>query len=358
MADKNPPRPEDGLIVLMPVFGDWDSVEILLPLLDGALQKAGESARVLLVDDGSIGTDATGEIPSQTGSAGPRKATDLKQLARCEKTGMLIGSYEHLTHVDLLRLRRNLGHQRAICVGLSYIAEHHPACTTVVMDSDGEDDPHDVPRLLARAAESSGKQIVFAQRRRRSEGLIFRLFYLLYRWFHLLLVGYKVRFGNFSVVPPSSLQSLVVVPELWSHYAAAVLSSKLPYCAVPCDRAKRLAGESKMDFVGLVVHGLSALAVFSDRVGTRVLLGSLLLIALTLVGIPIVVGIRLGTDMAIPGWATYAVGVLVIVLGQLITLATTICFIVLSQRSQLSFLPVNNYAFFLQCIECIWKRDE
>ena len=81
--------------------------------------------------------------------------------------------------------------------------------------------------------------------------------------------------GNFSVIPRERLASLVVVSELWNHYAAAAMRSRQPFCTIPTRRAERLDGESKMNFVGLVVHGLSAISVYSDIVGVRLLIADL-----------------------------------------------------------------------------------
>ena len=96
------------------------------------------------------------------------------------------------------------------------------------MDSDGEDSPQDVPRLLERfEAEACGK-VIFAERTKRSESMTFMFFYSVYRWVHLMLTGVPVRVGNFSVIPRSRLESLVTVSELWNHYAAAVFKSRQP----------------------------------------------------------------------------------------------------------------------------------
>ena len=60
-----------------------------------------------------------------------------------------LGPLKSLATVDVLPLRRNLGHQRAIAIGLAYVEQHIDNRCVVVMDSDGEDSPEDVPRLLA-----------------------------------------------------------------------------------------------------------------------------------------------------------------------------------------------------------------
>ena len=176
------------------------------------------------------------------------------------------------------------------------------------MDADGEDDPADVPRLLARLREEGHQKVVFAERSRRSETLTFRIFYVFYKVLHYLLTGKGVRVGNFSAIPRRRLSSLVVVAEMWNHYAAAVFRSRQPYCMVPTRRGRRLCGRSSMNFVSLVTHGLSAISVYSDVVGVRLLVVSILMAVFTMGGIVAAVIVRLATDWAVPGWASYTVG--------------------------------------------------
>ena len=102
-----------------------------------------------------------------------------------------------------------------------------------------------------------------------------------------------------------------------------------------------------MNFVALVSHGLSAISVFGDIVGVRLLIGSLTGALLAGLGILGVVTIRLFTHWAIPGWATYTTGLLAIVLIQFIAVATSFTFIVLSNRVNFDFLPVRDYAPFV-----------
>jgi hypothetical protein len=265
--------------------------------------------------------------------------------------------WDFFIQIDILRLLRNVGHQRAICIGLCHIADNLPCDRIIVMDGDGEDDPNDIPELLKASDQSTETSIVFAERRRRTESILFRFFYYIYRLLHLILVGLRVRFGNYSVVPFEYARQLVVVAEMWNHYAASIILSRLPYTSVPCSRAPRLTGASKMNFVSLVVHGLSALAVFSDRIGARVLMGSIHLMFLTIIGMASVVIIRFTTELSIPGWAAFAFGVLLLLLGQLATISASICLIVLSQRNNFGFLPVKIYSQFVDHVKTIWRRN-
>jgi len=115
---------------------------------------------------------------------------------------------------------------------------------------------------------------------------------------------------------------LMGVPDLWNHYAASVYRARLPRTLVPLPRGRRLAGESKMNFVSLLIHGLSAMSVFSDQVSARLLTAavSFAVIAIALMGVT--AGIRWFTDLAVPGWATFTVGLLLVLVVQLLSFAT------------------------------------
>ena len=71
-----------------------------------------------------------------------------------------------------------------------------------------------------------------------------------------------------------------------------------------------------MDFVSLVVHGLSALFANQEIVGTRLLVLDLLITAGPLLLIGGVAAIRLFTNLAIPGWATFTMGLLFVLVSQ------------------------------------------
>src|SRR4051812_37592691 len=236
------------ILVLIPVFNDWPAVARLLIELDRTLGVSGRDARVLLVDDGSSETPGPDLAPPA-----PRR----------------------LREIEILQLRRNVGHQRAIAIGLSHSEFAIQAEVIVVMDGDGEDRPDDVPRLVDELERADGRRIIFAKRLRRSEGALFATMYALYRWLHLLLTGERVRFGNFSAIPAPLLGRLNTMSELWNHYAAAVIKSRVPYATIITTRGIRYSGTTKMNYVGLVTHGLSAMSVFGDLIGVRLLAATL-----------------------------------------------------------------------------------
>jgi hypothetical protein len=107
----------------------------------------------------------------------------------------------------------------------------------------------------------------------------------------------------------------------------------------------------------LVSHGLSAISVFGDIVGVRLLIGSFLGSLLAGAGIVIVVIIRLFTGLAIPGWATSATGILAVIAIQLITIATSFTFFVLSSRANLGFIPLRDYSWFVEEAVDIYSHE-
>lgn len=307
------------LAICIPVFNDWTSASLLLARLDELASGQAMRWDVLFVDDGS-----TEPFPSATGE-----------------------TMRHLRSVKVLRLRRNLGHQRAIAIALAHLHEHGDHHFIAVMDGDGEDDPAFLTPLLERCKRGGTSEVVFAQRVKRSEGLAFRVGYWLFRVLHRLLVGRKVEVGNFSVVPRTALARLVGVSELWNHYAASVFHARLPTAMIPVPRAKRLAGQSKMNVVSLATHGLTAISVYSEVVGVRALLVLSMAMLTVLFAAGVVVAIRLFSDLSIPGWATTTFGLLILALINLATLCTFMGLFALRARTDASFVPLRDYHYYV-----------
>jgi hypothetical protein len=249
--------------------------------------------------------------------------------------------------VEVLSLRCNVGSQRAIAIGVAHIQQQVDCEALLIMDGDGEDDPRDVPRLLQAMHEHNDRCIVFAARKKRSESWSFRICYHLYRLVHLLLTGISVRVGNFSVVPAVYLKRLVLLSDLWNHYAAAIFKSRIPYRTVPTHRAPRLAGRSRMNFVSLVAHGLSGISVFSEIVGVRLLLTTGLFTLLSVLALFTLLGMML-MGLTVPAWSYQLIGVLVLMLAQCLVLGVVFVMVILSGRSTTSFLPVRDYSYFVE----------
>jgi glycosyltransferase involved in cell wall biosynthesis len=304
-----------SIVICVPVFNDATSAVLLLDQLDDVAASLPYDFAVVFVDDGS----------------------------RHEECVALPGPTPHIPTVEVLRLRRNLGHQRAIAIGLSFIAAETDADYVVVMDGDGEDCPSSLPKLLAAAVEGSPHSAVFAERLKRHDGAGFMIGYRAFRLLHKLFVGRDVKVGNFSILPRPVVERVVGVSEIWNHYAAGVFHARIPVVQVPIVRGRRLAGESKMNLPSLVMHGICALSVWSDVIVSRLFVIVAGLMAAVIVALTAVLMIRLSTSAAIPGWATAAAGMLVIGGLLLGIVSLLLAVFVLGNRSSTNFLPHRDW---------------
>jgi len=315
------------LVVLIPILNDWVSVAEVITGLDQAFAASADSISVLMIDDGS-----TIAPPAQ------------------------LGPFQKLTGVSVLTLKKNVGHQRALAVGLCYIAEKIKCDAVVIMDGDGQDVPADAARLVERMKQLPEPTAVFAERARRSESLAFRFCYGIYRLLHLLLTGLGIHVGNFSVLPAAYLSRLAIEPMLWNHYAASVLRARVPVDRVATARGVRIQGESRLNFVALVVHGLSALACYGEIIGVRLILLSGLLFAFGLLDLAALIGIKLFTNLAIPGWTSLFLGLVLVVILQVATLVSNFTMQIISLRSAQPFLPARDYAWFVAGLLTIYPK--
>lgn len=246
----------------------------------------GPSTFVVAVDDGSVRTPLPAAAIAAAGLAGV-----------------------------VLQLRRNVGHQRAIATGLGYVADVlRTSAPTVVMDCDGEDVPSTIAALLA-ALEVADADIVVAQRRSRIETVRFKSFYLIYKLLFRLLTGRAISFGNFMAMNRVALHRLSAMAELGTHVAGTVLLSRLRWKTCPIDRGSRYAGASKMNFVGLALHGFKGLMIFAEDVLVRVGAACAFVASLSLLGVVTAVALK-SIDYATPGWFSVALGILLLVFLQ------------------------------------------
>ena len=111
------------LSVVVPVYNEETNVEPLVGEINGVLRHLGKSYEVVVVDDGS--EDRTFAV--------------LSKLHREQPT------------MKVVRLKRNFGQTAALAAGLAYARGE----IVVLMDGDGQNDPADIPALLAKLAEGN-----------------------------------------------------------------------------------------------------------------------------------------------------------------------------------------------------------
>ncbi|MCS7092259.1 MAG: glycosyltransferase [Patescibacteria group bacterium] len=312
------------IAIVIPVYED---VPAFRRLLDELSQLVPDKIFVIAVDDGSINHPLESKLFENLGLGGV-----------------------------ILRLRRNVGHQHAIAIGLSYVVENvRSADAVVIMDSDGEDDPGAIP-LLLEALKLDSTDVVVAKRKKRVESLKFRFFYKVYKMLFKFTTGQTINFGNFMALKLHAVQRLTTMPELCYHVAAAILASKLRVQSIPIDRRERYAGKSKMNFISLVLHGFRALMVFSENVMVRIGIACSLMGAAALISMLMAIFLKI-SGYSTPGWFSVAFGLLLLIFIQTGTLAFVSLLLAGHTRSY-GLMPIESYKSFVQKVFIIKKTNK
>lgn len=311
----------EHLAIVAPVYNDWDCAENFVRDL-AHTPDLPQDVTVILVNDGST-------------RGNPSAAT---------------WHLRNGLHIRIVDLGTNLGHQRAIAAGLVEANGLEGISAVVVSDADGEDRPADISTLWAHY-KANPTQVVVAQRRKRTENIRFKAFYRGYRWLFSVLTGQHLDFGNFSLIPGEHLTRVSMSPLLWRNYPATLMRSGLPLLRVPLDRGTRYAGQSRMNFIGLVNHGLSGMSSFSDVIYARLLAASgasvIGLLAIVLTG----VAVRVSTGSALPGWLALAAAIAALALAQVIATVLVVSFLTFAVGS-LSGSPTTVIA--PQFVRAVW----
>jgi polyisoprenyl-phosphate glycosyltransferase len=300
-------------LIIVPVLNDEGSLTTLIRELTRELADR-TAVSMLVVDDGSV------------------PPIDLVHVRALEG--------------QVITLSRNLGHQKAIAIGLAHAVAHSLADVFVVMDADGEDRPGDVARLLAAVESGPELSLVVAQRTKRSERLAFRASYQLYRLLFFLLTGHRISFGNFSAIGIAAARRLVAMHELWASFPATLIRSRLPIVELPTDRGKRYHDQPRMNFVSLVTHGFGAVSTFLESVLTRIILGASILVAVCVLASVVAIALKL-VGMATPGWMTTVIGVSLILMVSIAILSFVGLGLSLLAGSQTVPAPSASYSSFI-----------
>lgn len=131
MAHDNPVE----ISIVIPVYNEEENLPVLQDQIRAVLDTLERSAEIVYVDDGS--TDTSYHVLTQLAHADPR--------------------------VRVIQFRRNFGQTAAIAAGLDYAQGD----IIVMMDSDLQNDPTDIPRLLAKLDE--GYDVVSGWRKQRQD---------------------------------------------------------------------------------------------------------------------------------------------------------------------------------------------
>lgn len=300
------------IVVVIPVFNDWESVSQLVAEFPTSLA----AFHLLIVDDGST--------------------------EPCPETFTIPAGF---AGAEIVSFEINQGHQRAIASGICEAVRRIPHDYLVVMDGDGEDSPASLEKLIDEQGKNPDA-IVVASRGIRTEGVKFKLFYAVFKRLFVLLTGWRLDFGNYSVMPAKHAHALTMMPELWNHYPSSIIRSGRPLQRIRIDRGSRYAGKSKMSFLSLVSHGLSGLGNFFDIIFVRLLWFASLFTAaatmllITLIVLRLVDWVQSGFEEFVPGWGTFVAGFIVFATLQVWLFAATGTLLAMINRQTIRPIPL------------------
>ncbi len=316
-------KSRNNILIVTPVYNDWESFKNLASDIDKIIGGSHDIS-ILIVNDGST-------IPHE-----------------------MVGQYNNISTIDIINLIGNMGHQRAISVGLASVDTSFYDFV-IVMDSDGEDKVSYIPEFIKLFNKTGG--IVVAERTKRSESIIFRIFYYFYKTIFRILTGMSISFGNFSLIPANFISRIIALPESWNNYPSAILKSKLPISYLDTIRGERYSGESKMNFTSLLLHGFGSISVFSEFVLVRTLISFLVFFLCLILLLLFVLSLRFIFDLYIfPGWATAFSGFIAVMLFQVLIFLMITIFMYLGNRSNISFSLKSVFRQYIDSTENVYRK--
>ena len=261
--------------IVVPLYNDEEVVELLCETVLNKIGHKFQSVRLILIDDGS--SDGTNLV--------------AKRIAR-EKE-----------EVEYIRLAGNFGQHRAISAGLKFTS----ASLVAVMDSDLQDRPEDIIRLVQKMHDDDNPMAI-ARRKKRPASFFKRFSSRAFALSSNLLVPFKVdpNLGAFRVMDQSIVSELNQVNETTGTPFSLLYSMGVPFSTVDLERSPRIAGSTGYNL-------RKSLKLASDRIMTYSIKPIRLAITLGIISGLFSLGIATYTivnygiqDRVAPGWTSIA----------------------------------------------------
>ena len=201
------------LTVVIPVFNEAGALETLHERLCGVLDKSGEDCEIIFVDDGSD-------------DGGPGVLDRIS--ARDER-------------VTVLTFRRNYGKSAALDAGF----RHASGDTIITIDADLQDDPSEIPRLLAKLDE--GFDAVSGWKKLRNDPIDKTLPSGIFNWFVRRVSGLDIHDFNcgFKAYRRESVEGLRLYGELHRFIPAILHWNGFTMAEIDVTHHPRTTGKSK-----------------------------------------------------------------------------------------------------------------
>jgi polyisoprenyl-phosphate glycosyltransferase len=227
------------IIILIPVFNDWNSLEKLIKEISYNIEDYKTiKFKCVIINDSST----------------------IKQPKLIKPN--IIQSFQ------ILDMKENRGHARCNAFGIRHVLKNEQFDYLILMDGDGEDRPIEIKSLVNKVIDNPNISVI-AKRVKRSEGFFFQLLYQVHKIITYIFTGKNVNFGNYSCLTKPDVEKIYSQPSLWSSYSGTVKKNIKQLNQIDSIRGLRYFGPSQMSLLKLLIHSFSIIAVFKYQVFLR-----------------------------------------------------------------------------------------
>lgn len=267
---------QQSISVVVPIYNDEEVIAELHRRLRPVMEEITADYELILVDDGS----------------------------RDHSWQKMLEVRQENEHVRAVRLSRNFGQQSAIAAGLSLTGKE----LIVLMDSDLQDRPEDIPVLIDALLADKQATMAIAQWEERKDSrmklAVSRLFQRVSN--RITEIHTMPRLGIFRVMKKSVVDELKKFPEKTATTVSLLYYIGSKFVAVPLKRDARFAGKSGYNLrkmLALTFARIFSFSMFPIRIVTY--LGALLCIGSMIAALALVIYKLVGNVVA--GWTSMMV---------------------------------------------------
>lgn len=267
---------KQSLSVVIPIYNDEEVIAELLRRLTAVLTQIVKDYEIILVDDGS----------------------------RDRSWSVMQSERQQREHLRIARLSRNFGQQNAIAAGLSLTTKD----LIVLMDSDLQDRPEDIPVLIDALLADPQATMSIAQWQERKDSrmkiAVSRLFQRVSN--SITDIHTMPRLGIFRVMKKNVVEELRRFPEKTATAVSLLYYIGSHYVAVPLKRDARFAGTSGYNLrkmLQLTFARIFSFSMFPIRMVTY--MGALLCFGSMIAALVLIIYKIMGNVLA--GWTSMMV---------------------------------------------------
>lgn len=265
-----------SISVVVPIYNDQEVIAELHRRLRPVLEAITDRYELILVDDGS-------------------RDHSWEEMLKVRQAN---------EHVRAVRLSRNFGQQSAIAAGLSLTSND----LIVLMDSDLQDRPEDIPTLIdALLADPQAMMAIAQWEERKDSRMKLAVSRLFQRVSNTITEIHTVpRLGIFRVMKKSVVEELRNFPEKTATTVSLLYYIGSRYVAVPLKRDARFAGKSGYNLskmLALTFARIFSFSMFPIRMVTY--MGAFLCIGSMVAALALVIYKLVGNVVA--GWTSMMV---------------------------------------------------